>query len=165
MTLDSSALEKFFTLFWPKRDDSGKVIKVMWIYHQEGQPDKVFKFLTAEEANSYKDKLRKAVQAGPKNDYSTFSYTSNSVYTFWLLTDEGYDRYINERWRQSDPIEQYSTYDLINAPPYDSKMGIEFQLLVSQYNLIEEEDYFVDNKNRKITVTQSGRTKLGDLVF
>ena len=165
MTLDSSALEKFFTLFWPKRDDSGKVIKVMWIYHQEGQPDKVFKFLTAEEANLFKKRLRKVVQAGPKNDYSTFSYTSNSDYEFWFLTDEGYDRYIHERWRQSDPLEIAVEYTILNAAPYYSKLGAEFLYWVSKYNFIEEEDYFVDNDKREIKITQSGRTKLGDLVF
>lgn len=166
MTISSGGgLKKFFSLFWPKRYGSDQDILIMMVYFQDGTPDKVIKFLSVEEYYLFKDKLR-IESPGKDNDYSTLNCSGDdSRYSFWILTDEGYDRLINERWRQSDPLELTRNYDLLNAAPTYSSLGAEFLYWVSKYGLIEEEDYFVDNKKYQIRITASGRQKLGDLVI
>ena len=147
MTISSGGgLKKFFSLFWTERYGSDQDILIMMVH---GTPDKVIKFLSVEEYYLFKDKLR-INSPGKDNDYSTWKCSGDdSRYSFWILTDEGYDRLINERWRQSDPINLTSTYDLLNAAPTYSSLGAEFLYWVSKYGLIEEEDYFVDNKKYK----------------
>ncbi len=166
MTISSGGgLKKFFTIFWPERYGSDQDILIMMVHFQDGTPAKVIKFLSVEEYYLFKDKLR-IESPGKDNDYSTWKCSGDdSRYSFWILTDEGYERLINERWRQSDPINLTSTYDLLNAAPTYSSLGAEFLYWVDKYNLIEEEDYFVDNKKYQIRITASGRKKLGDLVI
>ena len=166
MTISSGGgLKKFFSLFWPERYGSDQDILIMMVHFQDGTPDKVIKFLSVEEYYLFKDKLR-IESPGKDNDYSTWPCSGDdSRYSFWILTDEGYDRLINERWRQSDPLVLTRNYDLLNAAPTYSSLGAEFLSWVSKYGLIEEEDYFVDNKKYQIRITASGRTKLGDLVI
>ncbi len=166
MTISSGGgLKKFFTIFWPKRYGSDQDILIMMVHFQDGTPDKVIKFLSVEEYYLFKDKLR-IESPGKDNDYSTLKCSGDdSRYSFWILTDEGYDRLINERWRQSDPLVLTRNYELLNAAPTYSSLGAEFLSWVSKYGLIEEEDYFVDNKKSQIRVTLSGRKKLGDLVI
>lgn len=167
MTISSGGgLNKFFSLFWPERYGSDQDIRILISYKEEGQNSKVIKFLKAEECSLFKERLRIADQRGNANDYSIFNCAGDdSKYSFWLLTDEGYDRLINERWRKSDPLELTRNYDLLNAAPTYSSLGAEFLYWVSKYGLIEEEDYFVDNKKYQIRITASGRQKLGDLVI
>ena len=166
MTISSGGgLKKFFSLFWPERYGSDQDILIMMVHFQDGTPDKVIKFLSVEEYYLFKDKLR-IESPGKDNDYSTWPCSGDdSRYSFWILTDEGYDRLINERWRQSDPLVLNRNYDLLNAAPTYSSLGAEFLYWVDKYGLIEEEDYFVDNKKYQIRITASGRTKLGDLVI
>ena len=166
MTISSSGgLKKFFTIFWPERYGSDQEILIMMYHHEDGTPDNVLKFIPDDDYYFYYERLRRA-STGKPNDYSSWKCSDDdSRYSFWILTDEGYDRLINERWRKSDPINSYADYEVLNASPILGRMGAEFELLVSQYGLIEEEDYFVDNKKMQISVTSSGRKKLGDQVI
>ena len=85
MTLNSGGLKKFFSILWTKRYGSDQDIHIMMVYHQDGKPDKVFKFASWDEYAFYKDALRVA-STGKSNDYHKWDCSGDdNSYYFWYL--------------------------------------------------------------------------------